>query len=140
MSLATVDDVEMITLKYNHDPLGKLTVAETGITLPMDIRRVFVVNGYANATRGKHAHKQLTQILVCVSGACNIIVDDGDRSRKVLLDASEKALRIPPGIWAEQHFYGNGSVLMVLCDMLFDESDYIRDYSDFLAFRRLSAV
>ena len=136
MRLASIDDVHFITLPSKRDNLGKLIIAEVGNSIPIDIRRVFVVSGNPEVIRGKHAHRTLTQIFVCISGKCDITFDDGSQRNEVRLDSSEKALQVPPGIWAEQHYIGPNSTLMVLCDFLYDESDYIRNYDDFLAFRK----
>lgn len=136
MILGSIDDVHIVTLSSNVSNLGKLTVAEVGSSLPINIRRVFVVGGAPDSIRGKHAHKELTQILVCVSGKCEVTYDDGSQRKETQLDASEKALVVPPGIWTEQLYVGQSSILMVLCDLPYDESDYIRNYDEFLAYRK----
>lgn len=141
MRLASIDDVRLFSLPSMQDDLGKLIIAEAGSGwIPFDIRRVFVVSGAPEVVRGKHAHKMLTQIFICISGKCDIIYDDGNQSKQVVLDASEKALQVPPGIWAEQRYIGSESTLMVLCDYLYDESDYIRNYNDFLAYRKEASI
>ncbi len=134
--MTLIDDVQVFTLPSMQDNLGKLVIAEEGASIPIDICRVFIVSGSPEVVRGKHAHKILTQIYVCISGSCEITYDDGNQRREVRLDSSEKALKVPPGIWAEQRYIGQNSILMVLCDYPYDESDYIRDYGDFLAYRQ----
>ncbi len=136
MTLASINDVNAITLPFKQDSLGKLIIAEVESSLPIDISRVFVVHGELDAIRGKHAHKALTQIFVCLSGMCDVVYDDGATQRKIQLDLPEKALVVPPGIWTMQHYLGSASILMVLCDLPYDESDYIRDYDQFLAYRK----
>lgn len=140
MRFASIDDVKFITLPSKQDNLGKLTIAEVGNSIPIDIRRVFVVNGNPEVVRGKHAHRTLTQIFICIHGKCNIAFDDGSQRNEVRLDSSGKALLVPPGIWAEQHYIGSNSTLMVLCNFLYDESDYIRNYDEFIAFRKEISV
>lgn len=131
-----LDDIRVVDVPCFPDRQGQL-VAYTGIAdFGMDIRRIFVVTGHANSLRGKHAHKALTQILVCVHGACSVVCDDGAERREFMLDRANRALVVPNGIWAEQVYVEDGTVLTVLCDLPYDESDYIRDYDFYVAFRK----
>lgn len=131
-----LDDIRVIDVASFSDRQG-LLVAYDGIAdFSVDIRRVFVVTGHANSLRGKHAHKELTQILVCVQGACRVVCDDGAERREFILDRANSALVVPNGIWAEQFYIEEGTVLIVLCDLPYDESDYIRDYDAYLASRK----
>lgn len=134
--MSTIGDICVRTLPKFLDRQGFLVAYDAATDFQIALRRVFVVTGHAGALRGKHAHKELTQILICLRGACRVICDDGEAKQEVLLDRPEVALEIPPGIWAEQHYVDPDSVLMVLCDLPFDESDYIRDYDRFIEFRR----
>lgn len=134
-----LDDILIVDVPSFPDRQGQL-VAYTGASdFGMDIRRIFVVTGHLNSMRGKHAHKALTQILVCVQGACSVVCDDGVSSREFVLDQANRALVVPNGIWAEQRYLEEGTVLVVLCDLPYDEVDYIRDYQDFLVFRQQAA-
>lgn len=132
----TIADICVRALPKFLDRQGFLVAYDAAIDFQMNFRRVFVVTGHAGALRGKHAHRELTQILICLRGTCKVICDDGVAQEEVVLDRPEVALEIPPGIWAEQHYVGTDSILMVLCDLPFDESDYIRDYDEFVEFRR----
>lgn len=134
--MSTIGDICVRTLPKFLDRQGFLVAYDATTDFQINLRRVFVVTGHEGALRGKHAHKQLTQILICLHGVCRVICDDGLARTEVLLDRPEVVLEIPPGIWAEQHYAGPDSILMVLCDLPFDENDYIRDYDDFIAFRR----
>lgn len=133
--MSTVEHIRPITLP-SYAELGKLIVAEVGKEIAVPIQRVFWVCGEPGAQRGSHAHKDLTQILVCVHGSCTVICDDGQARKEFLLDESEKALEIPPGIWAEQIYSSAETVLLVMCDLPFDEADYIRDYKEFISYRK----
>jgi len=130
-----VGDIRVFRLPKFLDKQGFLVAFDGASDFKIDLRRVFVVSGHGGSVRGKHAHKALTQILVCLRGTCRVICDDGEARREVLLDTPEDALQIPPGIWAEEHYIDSESIVMVLCDLPFDESDYIRDYAEFLAYR-----
>ena len=135
-----LDDIRVVDVPCFPDKQG-LLVAYSGIAdFGIDIRRVFVVTGHANSLRGKHAHKALTQILVCVQGACCVVCDDGAERRKFVLDEVTRALVVPNGIWAEQLYVEGDTVLVVLCDLPYDESDYIRDYDAYVAFRKRGAA
>lgn len=136
----TVNDVRLIRLTKHSDKQGFL-VAYNGISdLQMDIQRTFVVSGHAGSVRGKHAHKALRQILVCIQGSCRVICEDGNEKREFVLHTPEEVLDIPCGIWAEQIYIYQDSFLMVMCDLPFDENDYIRDYEAYLAFRKQGAA
>lgn len=128
----TIQDVILITLPVCNQVL---TVMESA-NLPLDVKRIFIVKGNENEIRGYHAHYQVTQYLVCVHGACEVICDDGLQKKSFQLNAVNQALLLPPGIWAEQTYLEKDTTLMVVCDALYDEADYIRDYEVFLKFRR----
>lgn len=134
IKIKNINDVKLIDLPC-HVSHGKLVVAEVGKEIQNEIRRVFVINGKAGEHRGSHAHRELMQILVCVHGACRVSCDDGKHKKSILLDKSETALIIPPGIWAEQTYLSEDTVLMVMCDLPYDETDYIRDYDTFKIYR-----
>jgi dTDP-4-dehydrorhamnose 3,5-epimerase-like enzyme len=131
----SLGDVRVTTLPRILDKQGYLIAFDAATDFQVDLRRVFVVSGHSGAVRGRHAHRALTQILVCLIGACRVTCDDGKARQDVLLDRPELALEIPPGIWAEQRYINPNNVLMVLCDLPFNEGDYIRDYGEFMAFR-----
>ena len=130
-----LDEVKYIDVPSYIDPQGILVAYSRTVDFNFEIERVFIVSGYANSLRGKHAHKALNQILICIRGSCNIICDDGNSTKEFILDNATRALIIPNGIWAEQRYNNDGTTLIVLCDQQFDENDYIRDYKKFLNFR-----
>lgn len=133
----SVLDLCVKTVSSFQDELGDLVAFEEKAGLSIDMKRVFVVSGSLGAVRGKHAHKELTQVLVCVHGACTVICDDGEHRKEFFLNGINQFLHVPPSIWAEQIYSEEGTVLMVLCDRLYDESDYIRNYDEFLHYRGL---
>lgn len=111
-----------------------LCVYEGGQHVPFDIRRVFTVSAREGDTRGDHAHKQCTQLLICVSGKIRVSCDDGSFVTQHLLDNMGAGLLVPPGIWAKEEYVTDSAVLMVLCDRHYEVDDYIRDYNDFKTF------
>ncbi|MFC1536578.1 FdtA/QdtA family cupin domain-containing protein [Pseudomonadota bacterium] len=133
--MSRVQQLRVAEASSFQDGLGQLVAFEENTNLPVGIQRVFVVSGNYGAVRGKHAHKQLTQVLACVHGECKVTCDDGESRREFSLTGINQVLQIPPGIWAEQEYMVEGTVLMVLCDLPYDESDYIRNYQEFLQYR-----
>lgn len=134
--LPLVGDLTPSHLQTIADDRGTLVVAECGRHVPFPIARTFVVTDVrAGETRGHHAHKRCNQLLVCLAGRLMVVLDDGEARRIVTLAQPGDALHIPPGMWAEQTYEAPGSTLMVLCDLPYDESDYLRDHEGFLAWR-----
>lgn len=129
--IAMLSDIKSFELPSRG---GNLFFAEN-TQLPLNIKRFFIIKAQSNEKRGHHAHKQLSQYLLCVHGACEVICDDGKNKKTFLLDSPEKALLIPPGIWAEQTYLRKDTTLIVACDAAYDESDYLRDYELFLQYR-----
>lgn len=123
-----------IHFKKFEDPNGVLCVYEGGQQVPFDMRRVFTISARVGDTRGDHAHKQCTQLLICVSGKIRVSCDDGAVVTQHLLDNMGAGLLIPPGIWAKEKYMTESAVLMVLCDRNYEAEDYIRDYNEFKIF------
>ena len=132
----TLNDVQIINLQTIPDETGKLVVMESGESLNITIKRVFTVLDHNDIRRGRHAHKECTQILVCQNGICQVLCDDGKQKKMFVLDNSSKGLYLPKSIWSEQIYKADNTLLLVLCDQLYDKDDYIRDYADFQSFRK----
>jgi hypothetical protein len=136
MTLATVDRLLTAALKLYANDNGDLVVVESGREVAFPIARVFAVRAGEGAVRGEHVHKRCSQFLIAVNGAVDVLCDDGAAKRTFRLDRVDAGLLLPPGIWATQTFRAPQSVVLVLCDQPYDESDYIRAYQAFLAWRR----
>ena len=128
-----INATEVYFKKY-EDTNGIVCVYEGGQQVPFDIRRVFTVSARAGDIRGNHAHKQCTQLLICVSGKIRVSCDDGSAVTEHLLDNMDAGLLVPPGNWAREEYMTDGAVLMVLCDRGYEAEDYLRDYNDFKTF------
>ncbi len=122
-------------LKFNvhGDYNGQLVSLEENGNIPFTIKRVYYIWGNAqNIIRGKHAHKKLEQVIVCVSGCCDFILDNGITRETVHLNSPAQGLYIKHNIWREFTNFSKDCVVMVLASEHYDEADYIRDYNDFL--------
>lgn len=127
-----VRGVVVFNLPYVEDMRGGLTFGEVPAHVPFEVKRFFLVyNVPTKEVRGEHAHKQLHQYLVCVSGALSVIVDDGTNSREIKLDTPTRGLYIPPMVWAVQYKHTKDAALLVLASDRYDPADYIREYSEF---------
>ena len=124
--------VKILDLPIRGDDRGSLIAIEQSQTIPFDIKRVYYIFGtQPNVARGFHAHKVLSQLLVCVSGSCDVILDNGVKREIVTLDRPDKGLLVESMIWREMHRFSNDSVLLVLASNHYSEDDYIRDYAEF---------
>src|SRR5690242_3348526 len=124
-----VHDLPMV-----HDLRGNLTAGEVPADVPFSPKRYFLVLDVPTGeTRGSHAHRECAQFLVCVTGSCAVVVDDGKSRLEVALDRPSRGLYIPPMVWATQYKYTRDAVLLVLASHPYDAHDYIRDYDEFLA-------
>ena len=125
--------VKLIELPYLKENNGDLVVVE-GTIIPFSIKRVFNVRQQKGDIRGKHAHLHCSQLLICTNGAVEVKCDDSRTTEIYVLDKPNFGLFIPPGIWADQKYIENNTILTVLCDRPFEEADYIRNYDDFKIF------
>jgi acetyltransferase-like isoleucine patch superfamily enzyme/dTDP-4-dehydrorhamnose 3,5-epimerase-like enzyme len=129
-----VPGVELLTLHVAADIRGKLTVGEVEKGLPFVPQRIFMVHDVPNReTRGEHAHRECHQLLICVTGHCVAVADDGKARQEFLLNTNSRALYMPPRIWGTQYQYSEDAVLLVLASHPYDPDDYVRDYRAFLA-------
>jgi len=133
----TIGNLKITTLPIYTEDNGNLYVAEEFNQIPFNIKRVFFVAANSGDLRGKHAHLTCYQYLICSSGKISIECTDGKNQKKFTIDCSGQGLLMPPGIWSSQKYIENNSVLTVLCNQLFDPDDYIRDYSDFLKYKKI---
>lgn len=133
----SVYDCSVIGLpKFSFDE-GNLTVVSGNENVPFNVKRVFYLYDIPGGeARGAHAHKECHQFLVAASGAFEVVLDDGTDKRTVMLNRPFNGLHIPPGIWASEQGFSSGSVCLVLASDVYKEDDYIRDYKDFIDYRK----
>lgn len=124
--------VNFIKLPDLGDERGGLVSIESQKNIPFEIKRIYYIFDTQDKPRGFHAHKNLSQVLICIKGQCKIKLDNGREKKTVLLDNPKQGLLIENLIWREMHDFSDDCVLLVLASNYYDESDYIRDYDDFL--------
>lgn len=116
------------------DARGNLTFIEGGRHIPFDIRRVYYLYDVpGGAERGGHAHKNLHQLIIAMSGSFDVLLDDGQNKKRIHLNRSYYGLYVCPMMWRELDNFSSGSVCMVLASNLYSEEDYYRNYDEFLA-------
>lgn len=125
--------INTLSFKSLGDERGSLVALEANNCIPFDIKRVYYIFGTKKGVkRGFHAHKNLRQVAICVAGSCLFILDDGVNKKEVVLNSPERGLLIEGIVWREMQDFSSDCILMVLADKHYDESDYIREYDDFL--------
>ena len=126
-------DYEIIELPKITDPRGNLTVAEQMKNVPFSIKRVYwTYDVPGGESRGGHAHKNLYQLVVAMSGSFTVTLDNGEQKETILLNHPWQGLLIMPNTWRTLDDFSSGAVCMVLASELFDEEDYIYDYNEFI--------
>lgn len=128
-----IENCRIIVLPKIVDPRGNLTFVEGNRHIPFDIKRVFYLYDVpTGADRGAHAHKKLHQLIICLSGSFDVSLDDGTQKNVVHLNRPWQGLHIPPMIWAAEINFDPGSICLVFASDEYDESDYYRDYGDYI--------
>ena len=128
-----VSNCKLIQSESHHDNNGQLFVFENLKTVPFEIKRVYSIkNVLHNTTRGKHAHTLLKQVVICLSGSCKFLLDDGSNKEVIELNNPEIGLYIGTYVWREMFDFSEDCILMVLASEFYDAHEYIRNYKDFL--------
>ncbi len=135
MSIHSVNHCELIDFPVIQDPRGNLTFIEGDNHIPFDIKRVYYLYDVpGGAERGGHGHKALHQLIIAVSGSFDINLDDGQGNKKVFhLNRANFGLYVCPMIWRDITNFSSGAVCLVMASAVYDESDYYRNYEDFIA-------
>ena len=126
-------NIETVDFIVKGDNRGSLIALEENHNVPFDVKRVYYIfSTKENIRRGFHAHKNLKQLAICVSGSCTFLLDDGMTKQHIELNTPMQGLLIEGLVWREMYNFSSDCVLMVLADAYYDENDYIREYDDFL--------
>ena len=129
----SLDECKIIDLPKISDPRGNLTFIEAGRHVPFEITRVYYLYDVpGGAERGGHAHKELHQLIIAMSGSFDVILNDGKDQKRIHLNRSYCGMYVCPMIWRELDNFSSGSVCMVLASNFYDEADYFRNYDEFV--------
>lgn len=134
-----MNEVQIIKYVFQQhgDERGMLVALEEFNDIPFEIKRVYYMyDTKENVHRGFHAHKSVEQILICIHGSCKVLLDNGKEKKIVSLEKPYEGLYVANNIWREMYDFSPDAVLLVLASELYDESDYIRSYEEFLQFLR----
>lgn len=134
----SVFDCTIVELDRHHSERnGNLTVVENGKTLPFDVKRVYYIYDVPGGeSRGAHAHRELEQLIVAASGSFTVTLDDGKSKRSFFLNRPYQGLYVKPGLWRDLMDFSSGAVAMVLVSEVYKKEDYIRDYNEFIDYRK----
>lgn len=137
MRETTVYDCTLVELPKNHFDRGNITAVNEGLEVPFDIQRVYYLYDVPGGeSRGGHGHKALQQLIVAASGSFDLIIDDGRIKRTFHLARPNMGVYMPAGIWRELDNFSSGSICLVLASNEYDEQDYIREYSEYLNYKK----
>jgi dTDP-4-dehydrorhamnose 3,5-epimerase-like enzyme len=127
--------IKILDIETHSDARGSLAVIESMNDIPFDIKRIYYLfSNQEGVVRGKHAHKNLKQVYIAISGTCTITFDDGIKKTEIILNSPKQGLFIDGVVWRELSNLSKDCVLLVLADNVFVEDDYIRNYSEFLSY------
>jgi hypothetical protein len=127
----------MLEIDRHHSDVGNITVIENQGTIPFEVNRIYYLYDIPGGEeRGGHAHKELRQLIVAASGSFDVVLDDGNVKRAITLNRPYHGLLVVPGIWRELNDFSSGSVCLVLASHKYDATDYIRDYEEFLKYKK----
>jgi hypothetical protein len=137
MRNSTVFNCNIVELNKIQNRAGNISVFESERSVPFPLKRVYYLYDVpSDEERGGHAHKALYQLIIAASGSFTITLNDGISKRAFMLNHPNKGLLIIPGIWRELSDFSSGSVCLVLASMLYDADDYIREYNEFLNYKK----
>lgn len=138
MRTSKVYDCTIIELSKHHAPQGNISVVENNKDVPFEVKRVYYLYDVPGGeSRGAHAHKELSQLIVAASGSFSVILDDGEVKRTFILNRPYQGLYVVPGIWRTLDDFSSGSVCMVLASHGYDANDYIHNYNDFIEYKKI---
>lgn len=135
--LTSIHDCKVLEFdKHSHEK-GNISVVENSQNIPFDIKRIYYIYDIPGGEeRGGHAHKKLKQLMIAASGSFDVILNDGKETSIITLNRPYMGLLIVPGLWRELNNFSSGAICLVLASLNYDETDYIRNYEDFLMFKK----
>ncbi len=135
--MTTIEDVKVIELPKFTDPRGNLSFVEQLNHIPFEIKRTYwIYDVPGGENRGGHAFKRNEEFIVALSGAFDVIVDDGECKKRFSLNRSYYGLYVPAGLWREMENFSTNSLALEFGSIHYDKQDYIRDYADYLKLKK----
>ena len=132
-----INTCKIVSLPKISDPRGNLSFIEGNNHIPFQIQRVYYLYDVpGGAERGGHAHKELQQLIIAMSGSFDVILDDGQNKKRIHLNRSHNGLYVCPMIWRELDNFSSGAVCLVLASNIYAESDYFRNFQEFIQARK----
>jgi len=132
--MAAITNIEWLSVPTHRDTRGAVSYGQLSDPFPFEIKRVYYLYDVpGDGARGAHAHKQLHQVFIAISGRFRLRFDDGANRLEVVMDKPDHALYVPPMIWRDLDCFSADAVCLVLASARFDDADYIRDYEDFVS-------
>lgn len=133
----TIFDCQIIHFPRIHNRAGNLTAVQNNLDIPFQVKRIYYLYDVPGGeSRGAHGHRNLEQVIIAASGSFDITIDDGHNKKTVTLNRPYIGLHIRPGMWRDISNFSSGAICLVLASELYDAADYIRDYNEFLSFKR----
>jgi hypothetical protein len=130
----TLSDCKIIQLPKIEDARGSISFIEGGNHIPFDIKRVYYLYDVPGGSeRGSHAHRELHQLIIAMSGSFDVVLDDGKDKGRFHLNRSYSGLYVSPMMWRSLDNFSSGAVCVVLASTPFEKTDYIRDYTQFIS-------
>lgn len=137
MKKYSIFDCSIIHLPRVHNRVGNITSVENMKNIPFDTKRIYYLYDIPGGeSRGGHGHKEMESLIIALSGSFDVTVDDGINKKTIQLNRPYLGLNVKPGMWRDISNFSSGSVLLVLASHLYTEDDYIRTYSEYLAFTK----
>ncbi len=135
--MASVEDVRIIELPKFLDARGNLSFAENWKQIPFEIKRTYwIYDVPGGEDRGGHAFKENQEVVIALSGAFDVVVDDGENRKTFSLNRSYYGLYIPAGLWRTMENFSTNSFALEFGSMHYDAGDYVRDYDEFLKLKK----
>jgi hypothetical protein len=134
---SSVYDCVILPLNKIHNRAGNITIVEGQKNIPFDVKRIYYLYDIPGGEdRGGHAHKELRQLIIAAGGSFNVVLDDGINKKIVTLNRPDYGLLVIPGIWRELLEFSSGAICLVLASAVYNPEDYIREYQEFLTFKK----